>query len=120
MARKRTQSTKQRLGDCYEASGRYVLDHCLQHQHLRLVHGEVAGRGELEGIRFGHAWVLDGDEVIDVSNGREVRLPKVVYYAIGGIDHIGNFRAYTCKQALQRITKHGTWGPWDIETSTGL
>lgn len=79
-------------GNCYEAAGKYLLDACVANPKcgLTLVYGEVSGQGPLEGLTYGHAWVLDGDTVIDVSNGRNLRLPRVVYYALGGIDRIGN------------------------------
>jgi hypothetical protein len=87
---------------------------------LVLVHGEVAGQGPLEGITYGHAWVLDGGTVIDRSNGRNLRIPKVVYYALGGIDHIGNLHEYTWDEARALILKFEHWGPWDLKTRSGL
>lgn len=65
-------------GDCYEAAAHYLLDHVLgigvtnPNHGLRLVHGEVAGQGPLEGKTFGHAWIEDGDTVIDTSNGKNL------------------------------------------------
>ena len=79
-------------GDCYEAAGRYMMDHCILGNDdcgLILVHGEVAGQGTLEGITYGHAWVLDGSAVIDKSNGRDIQMPQMIYYAIGQINNIG-------------------------------
>ena len=57
-------------GDCYQAAGRYMMDHCLAGDDcdLILVHGEVAGQGPIEGLTFGHAWVLDRGMVIDKAN----------------------------------------------------
>lgn len=107
-------------GDCYEAAAKYIMDKVLafwvenpQHQ-LRLVHGEVRGQGPLEGQRLGHAWVEDGDTVIDVSNGRDLRMPKELYYAIGNIDDIGNTHVYTPEEARRKILQSKTWGPWDL------
>ena len=57
-------------GDCYEAAGKYMMDNCMMGGcSLILVHGEVQGQGHLGGVTYGHAWVLDGGTVIDVSNG---------------------------------------------------
>ena len=105
-------------GDCYEAAGRYIMDN--YDPNLRLVHGEVAGQGPLEGTTFGHAWILDGDMVIDRSNGRDIRVPKVVYYAMGAVDQINNVHEYTQKQALQQMVRHEHFGPWDLKTRSGL
>jgi superoxide dismutase/GNAT superfamily N-acetyltransferase len=109
---------RRRNGDCYAAAGRYIMDN--PDSHLQLVHGEVSGQGALEGTTFGHAWVLDGDQVIDQSNGRNLRLPKVVYYALGGIDRIDNLHVYSREQALDRMLKHKHFGPWDLKTRSGL
>lgn len=106
-------------GDCYEANGRYFLSN-LGNKNLRLVHGEVTGQGGLAGVNYGHAWLEDGNTVIDVSNGRNLRLPKVVYYALGGIDRNDNYHVYDASKFRQRVTKHEHWGPWDLKTSTGL
>lgn len=109
------------MGDCYEAAGRYIIDHSIASgSDLVLVHGEVAGQGQLNGVNFGHAWILDGDTVIDKSNGRNLVLPKIVYYALGGIDRINNFHEYTWEEARRYIMLYEHWGPWDLETSTGL
>jgi hypothetical protein len=110
-------------GDCYEANGRYFMDRSIfpgDDKGLRLVHGEVAGQGPLEGVNFGHAWIEDGSTVIDVSNGRNVRIPRVVYYAIGQIDRINNYHVYTPQEFRRKINQYEHWGPWDLKTSTGL
>jgi len=109
-------------GDCYEAAGRYILDQSLvgDTSNLRIVHGEVAGQGPLEGTTFGHAWVLDGDTVIDRSNGRDIRMPKAIYYALGAIDQIDNVRVYTPDQARERMLRYEHFGPWDLKTRSGL
>ena len=107
------------LGDCYEAAGKYIMDKMLSgDEQLKLVHGEVTGQGPLEGVKYGHAWVEDGNNVIDVSNGRNIRLPKAVYYAIGQIGD--NVHRYTPKEFREKVTKYKHWGPWDLKTSTGL
>lgn len=108
-------------GNCYEAALHYIMDHVLgmgvknPQRHLRLVHGEVAGQGPMAGTTFGHAWVEDGDTVIDQSNGRDIRMPKAIYYAVGRIDEIGNIHVYTPEEARDRCIEHGVYGPWDLE-----
>lgn len=119
--RKKKPSTAAR-GDCYEAAGKYMFENCLMDPQcgLRVVHGEVAGQGPLEGVTFGHAWVLDGDTVIDRSNGRSLRMTKVVYYALGSIERIGNLHTYTWDEAKKKMLQFGHYGPWDLKTRSGL
>ena len=110
-------------GDCYEAAGRYIMDQCMLGRDdcgLVLVHGEVAGQGSLQGITYGHAWVLDNGTVIDKSNGRDLHMPQAFYYAIGGINNIGNVHEYTWDEARKYILQYEHWGPWDLETTSGL
>ena len=110
-------------GDCYEANGKYFMDHAVlpgSDKGMRLVHGEVTGQGSLEGVKYGHAWVEDGNTVIDVSNGRNTRMPKALYYAIGQIDRNDNTHAYKPKEFRKKVMQHEHWGPWDLQTSTGL
>ena len=110
-------------GDCYDSNGRYFMAKALfpgSDKSLRLVHGEVTGQGPLAGVNYGHCWIEDGNTVIDVSNGKKVRMPKAVYYALGGIDHNGNLHKYTAREFQRKVSKHEHWGPWDLRTSTGL
>jgi len=109
-------------GDCYEAAGKYMMDKCMfgDDCSLILVHGEVAGQGVLEGVTFGHAWVLDGGTAIDRSNGRNLQLPQSIYYAVGQIDQISNTHEYTWEKARKMIVQYEHWGPWDLSTESGL
>ena len=109
---------KPKLGNCYEAAGKYMMDHCFVKPDcgLTLVHGEVAGQGPLEGLTYGHAWVLDGDDVVDVSNGRTLKVPKAFYYKVGHIDEINNLWQYNWSQTSKHIIDSKHWGPWDLKT----
>lgn len=113
-------------GDCYQAAGRYMMDHgIVGGEDIRLVHGEVRGQGPIEGIRFGHAWIEQGDTVIDVANGKVSQLPKALYYAFGGIypdlpPFKPNIHVYTPEEAREKILEYKHWGPWDLKTSSGL
>ena len=78
------------------------------------------GQGPLGGVTFGHAWVIDGNTVVDKSNGRDVQMPRPVYYAIGQIDNIGNVHQYTWPDARKQILDSGHWGPWELVTESGL
>jgi len=100
-----------RGGDCYEAAGKYEMDHGMAGDIL--VHGEVKGQGSLKGIRFGHAWVENGGTVIDESNGKHLRMPKDVYYALGDIRRTVK---YSYKEFLKKVVEAKHWGPWDLHT----
>jgi hypothetical protein len=110
-------------GDCYEAAGQYMMKNCTFGKSdcgLTLVHGEVMGQGAIAGVPYGHAWVLDSGIVIDKSNGRDLSLPMQIYYAVGQIDRIGNIIEYSWEEARKKILDYGHWGPWDLETESGL
>ena len=64
--------------------------------------------------------MLDGNTVVDRSNGRDVRLPQSVYYALGQIDHLGNVHKYSMEEMRRKILDSGHWGPWDLQTESGL
>jgi hypothetical protein len=101
------------LGDCYLAAGKLAMDN----EDYVLVHGMVSGRGELAGKRFGHAWVEDGDTVLDYSNGNNLRIPKEVYYAIGNIKDEDCIK-YTSTDACVMMLKEKHWGPWEMSGET--
>lgn len=125
------------LGDCYEAAGKYILDASKLYMgsggrvegdtadasNLTLVHAEVAGQGAMEGETFGHAFVVEGRgmdaTVIDRSNNRDIRLPRILYYAIGQIEDIGNYHEYTPEEMMIRLLKYKHWGPWELQTRSG-
>tara|TARA_Y100000034_G_scaffold119774_1_gene161892 strand:+ start:1482 stop:1916 length:435 start_codon:yes stop_codon:yes gene_type:complete len=125
-------------GDCFEAAGKYMMEKCqIEGCDIVLVHGEVAGQGPLRGIRYGHAWVEDSGTVIDRSNGRNLQLPKTIYYSLGQIASAdmskwgkpefgqdvfsgGNLHKYTWEEARKKILDSGHWGPWDLVTESGL
>ena len=109
-----------RLGDCYEANGRYFMENTYQNPKLRLVHGEVMGQGELQGISYGHCWCEDGNEVLDFSNGRDIKIDKKIYYALGQVDRLNNTFTYDQESFNERISEFEHWGPWDLKTKTGL
>ena len=118
--REATTSQANTGGDCYEAAGKHMFENCAAGCDLTLVHGEVAGQGALEGMTYGHAWVLDGGTVIDRSNGRNLQLPQAIYYALGQIDQIGNIVQYSWPDAREKIVEYEHWGPWELETESGL
>lgn len=111
-------------GDCYEAAGQFCMGSVFMPEPIEfvgephLVHAEVKGQGKAEGIRFGHAWVEDDENVYDYSNGRRIVMPKVVYYAIGDIqsDNPMKYQRYTFSEARAKMLKTKHYGSWDIET----
>lgn len=117
-------------GDCYEAAANYILSvgnpafggTVGAAKNLLVVHAEVMGQGPLEGTTFGHGFVVDksNDSVIDKSNGRDLHLPRVIYYAIGQIEYIGNIHEYTYEEVTEKMVESGHYGPWDLKTSSGL
>ena len=111
-------------GDCYEAAGKFMMMECQlggsDCDGLTLIHGEVMGQGQIAGITFGHAWVEKDGMVIDKSNGRDISMPAQLYYAIGQIDKIDNVIEYPWEEARTKILDYGHWGPWDLETESGL
>ena len=115
-------------GDCYEAAANLFLVMCEYGrneenvQNLRLVHAEVEGQGPVDGVRFGHAFVLlvDEDRVLDFSNGRKVFMSREKYYRLGKIDEINNLKEYNFDEAYRFLVECETYGPWDLVTSSGL
>lgn len=103
------------LGDCYEANAKKMMEMSSHgtNPRFRLVHGMPHGQGPLEGIKFGHCWFEDAGKVYDYSNGKSLKLPKKVYYAVGKIDKSECYY-YTWEQVAKNLTKHKHWGPWDM------
>jgi len=104
-------------GDCFEASGRYMMDNAMYggNSDLLLVHGEVTGQGPIRGVKYGHAWIEDGNTIHDVSRGRDIQMPKDLYYALGNINESSVFK-YDMEHMRQKILDSGHWGPWDLKT----
>ena len=103
-------------GDCYQAAGRLIIDF-MGDKKATLVHGMVNGRGALEGLRFGHAWVEYGSKVLDHSNGKKQEIPKQLYYSMGGIKS-SECKYYKPIQVLKFMRKIQHWGPWQMSGDT--
>lgn len=84
---------------------------------FRIVHGTPVGTsGEIVGMRHWHAWVeveTGAGEwtVLDYSNGKDVRIPRLLYYAIGRLDESCVWR-FTLAEAERLRRKHRHCGPW--------
>lgn len=125
---------KKPCGKCFENSGRWMLNNTVP--GARLVHGYVTGQGPIEGVRYAHSWIEvpgqpiedsqgvlsreDTDyfsrEAIDVTTDERyqnpVRLSAALYRAIAQADVQAE---YTREQALDLMTEHSHWGPWEFE-----
>lgn len=105
-------------GDCYEAAFHFVMDKNVfsgddDDKGYVLVHGIPTGTGGgIVGLKFGHAWIEYGVDVIDPSNGKIVILPKLLYYEIGKIDP-KECKRYTWPEARRRALDKGHYGGWD-------
>lgn len=115
-----TSKSKSKLGDCYESAVKHMMK--LGGGDFKLVHAEVAGQGPLSGLTYGHAFVLDieNDEVLDNSNGRHIVLPKQFYYKEGHIDEINNIFEYSFEEMCEKLLTFRHYGPWELQTATGL
>ena len=84
-----------------------------------LVHALVHGQGSAKGLRFPHAWVEDGDTVIDVSNGRNIRMNKKIYYAFGRVDpkQKGAYYVYDYNEMKKKLKSTGHYGHWDLDVA---
>lgn len=115
-------------GDCFPAAYHSAMD-----EGGVVVHGVVRGQGEVAGMYFDHAWAeVEGDlipgvpaearvhvTVIDRSNGNDVSMPAVAYYALGGITE-DRVRRYELKKYHELILEAGHYGPFeDIEIPDG-
>jgi hypothetical protein len=108
-------------GDCYAAAGELFMDSQMWGgpQDLTLVHGRpTLTRPPF--IKYGHAWVefeaeLEGHTVQmvrDVSNGKDVLLPRAAYYRVGKIDP-EECNYYQYEDFRHWVKETGHWGPWE-------
>ena len=97
---------KNKHGDCYVQAFHYVQSH----PNTTLVHGIVTGQGAIEGIQYNHAWVEEGNNVIDKTVN--LTIPIIIYYAIGNIKLV---KKYSFKETIENALRYGTYGPWDEE-----
>jgi hypothetical protein len=105
-------------GDCYQAAFHWILE--LDEgaiKHAKVCHGMVHGQGPLEGKKFGHAWGELGDIVFDQSNGKQLKMRKATYYALGKIDESEVFY-YPGHKSLGKAARAKHYGPWDMTGAT--
>tara|TARA_B100001287_G_scaffold227083_1_gene196961 strand:+ start:13 stop:390 length:378 start_codon:yes stop_codon:yes gene_type:complete len=122
------------LGDCYEVHAKWMLHNFRKADEFILVHAEVMGQGPLAGVPYGHCFLIHKatDTVHDLSNGRDIKMPRAIYYLLGKIDQseywddtMGRVSRtpkifeYTQEEARDFMLETGTFGPWELETESG-
>tara|TARA_R100000005_G_C5003939_1_gene212786 strand:+ start:165 stop:623 length:459 start_codon:yes stop_codon:yes gene_type:complete len=109
-------------GDCFESSLHALVDRkwvdytpYADPQDWRLVHTMCLGQGPIEGVRFGHGFLLNKELriVLDIANGKGGLIPALTYFALGGVDPDQfPYYEYDLKQVRENMLKHETYGPW--------
>ena len=98
-------------GHCFDQAYDYMMKHGPSNKKLKLVHGLVMGQGPIAGKIFKHAWVENGDTVIDTSRNN-IEIPKIIYYGIGNIEEKNVFR-YDYNEVIEMSEKFMNKGPWE-------
>lgn len=118
-------------GNCYEVAGNIAMDNKMP-KSLRnkstnfngtpfVVHAQVTGQGAIDNVKYGHAWVEDDVFVYDFSNGRELIIPKELYYYIGQIEMKKPiYYKYPFDVAVEKMLTSKHYGPWELKTESGL
>lgn len=122
---------KHKGGDCFTQACEYVLDKGIRDNktNLKLVHAIIQPiMGPLAGVEFGHAWVEDGDKVIDTSRNNQV-MEKQSYYMLAGLMNFpthedlqnrsytptvkeDRIHRYSFEEARRMTVDSGRYGPW--------
>jgi hypothetical protein len=97
------------MGNCYEASGDYVMS-CKDSFQAVLVHAEVKHPRTKK--YHGHAWVEMGDICLDVANNKDIALRRSQYYILG---EVRNVKRFTKSEAMLNMLSSGHYGPWNEE-----
>lgn len=96
-----------KVGNCFQVAANLVID--APSGKLVLAHGICTGRGSIAGEHIGHAWVEDGDTVLDYSNGNMFVGPRDFYYAMSTCRSV---HLYNQKQTEKLLLKYRHFGPW--------
>ena len=118
-------------GDCFEVALHFAMNLRGDDDEYRVVHGWPIGQGPIAGLRHAHAWIERHDPIpanlpehfarvgpdfftvcIDRSNGKDVELPRTLYYGIGHI-RPDECSYYTPAEAMALAVRSGHFGPWD-------
>jgi len=123
-------SEEHKGGNCFGDAFNYIFNEGVigGNNNLILVHAIICPiMGPLAGITFGHAWIEDGDKVIDTSRNNEI-MDKHSYYLLGGLMNLPtgefnkdtkitakeeNMHRYTVQEAKKMVLEHEMYGPWE-------
>ena len=123
-------SDSRKRGNCFGDAFDYIFHEGVirGRNNLILVHAIICPlMGPLSGVRFGHAWVEDGDNVIDTSRNNIV-MDKQSFYLLGGLINLptGEFNPnqhltikeedihrYSVQEAKKMVVEHEMYGPWE-------
>jgi len=121
-------------GNCFDNAFSYIFEEGIikGNNSLQLVHAIIRPlMGPLSGVEFGHAWVENGENVIDTSRNNEV-MDKHTFYMLGGLINFPTFEdinqgkpkltikeekihRYSVQDAKKMAVKHEMHGPWEEE-----
>jgi hypothetical protein len=114
-------------GDCFTNAFQYIFQEGVLKGNNNLVITHAIIRplmGDLAGVEFGHAWVEDGNTIIDSSRNNE-RIEKQDYYLFAGLLEMptmenkqfkvkeDKIKRYSVEDAKRLARQHGYYGPWD-------
>mgnify|MGYP003125771464 CR=1 FL=1 len=108
-----------KAGQCYQLA----FHHLLEYPEDKMVHAEVTGQsGDVKGKKYGHAFILKAPSfavVYDVC--QQTPMLKDFYYRLGNIQEGEPHEyIYTEEEATRKALEHGHYGPWDLQTTSGL
>lgn len=97
-------------GTCYPDAFNWMMNNSSAQDSAKLAHATVTGYGPIEGIEYGHAFILINDNfVIDVATGKEIGIPKDEYYKVGKVKDV---KLYTLNEMIEAALSSGHYGPW--------
>tara|TARA_R110002012_G_scaffold297082_1_gene494930 strand:+ start:813 stop:1166 length:354 start_codon:yes stop_codon:yes gene_type:complete len=97
-------------GSCYSDAYRWMIQNTHFGNSAKLIHATVTGHAPIEGIEYGHAFILINDGfVIDVATGKEKGFSKDEYYKTGQVKEV---KEYTIDEMYEAAVNVGTYGPW--------
>lgn len=107
-------------GNCFEANFKWLMNNRQHHKSAVLCHGKVVGAvgSPVEGKVFSHAWIEDGNLLIDTSNGKSIKIMKDPVYSKGRILADTVIR-YTYFEAANACLNDEHYGPWDSKLIEG-
>ena len=125
----RDSATLPKLGDCYTAALEVLIRPPKGFTDLSVIHATVTGRGPLNGVRFGHAWVEGTSDIsgvklrfaIDRSNQNRddpVIIPAGAYRNLAQADDIHEYTAYEAARLAIETEQSGPWHEDEVAADT--